>query len=57
MSPQELQVQGKRELEKKQETTAPARMFMPTADIFETENALPSSLKCRASIRATSTST
>jgi HSP20 family protein len=40
MSPQELQVQGKRELEKKQESTIPARLFMPTADIFEDDNAL-----------------
>ena len=40
MSPQELQVQGKREVEKKQESTIPARLFMPTADIFEDDNAL-----------------
>ena len=40
MSPQELQVQEKRELQKKQEATAPARVFMPTADIFENEDAL-----------------
>lgn len=40
MSPQELQVQEKREVEKKQEATLPARVFMPTADIFETDNAL-----------------
>ena len=40
MSAQELQVQGKRELEKKQEATVPARFFMPTADIFEDPNAL-----------------
>lgn len=40
MSPQELQVQGKREVEKKQESTVPARLFMPTADIFEDQNAL-----------------
>jgi HSP20 family protein len=40
MSPQELQVQQKRELEKKQESTAPARFFVPTTDIFETEVAL-----------------
>jgi HSP20 family protein len=40
MSPQELQIQGKRELERKQEPTVPARLFMPTADIFEAENAL-----------------
>jgi HSP20 family protein len=40
MSPQELQVQEKRELEKKPEATIPARTFVPTADIFETEPAL-----------------
>ena len=40
MSPQELQVQEKREVEKKQESTVPARFFMPTADIFEAANAL-----------------
>jgi HSP20 family protein len=40
MSPQELQVQQKRELEKKQESTVPARFFVPTTDIFETEDAL-----------------
>jgi HSP20 family protein len=40
MSPQELQVQEKRELEKKQETTVPARTFVPTTDIFENEEAL-----------------
>ena len=40
MSPQELQVQEKRELEKKEESTAPARYFIPTTDIFETEEAL-----------------
>ncbi len=40
MSPQELQVHQKRELEKKQETTIPARVYMPTTDIFETEHAL-----------------
>jgi len=40
MSPQELQVQEKRELQKKQEATTPARVFMPTADIFEARDAL-----------------
>ena len=40
MSAQELQVQQKRELEKKEETTIPARTFVPTADIFETEQSL-----------------
>jgi HSP20 family molecular chaperone IbpA len=37
---QELQVQQKREAEKAQETTTPMRAFLPTADIFETEDAL-----------------
>jgi HSP20 family protein len=39
-SPQELQAQQKRELEKKEETTIPARVFVPAADIFEGENDL-----------------
>ncbi len=37
---QELQVQQKREVEEGQESTTPTRAFMPTADIFETEDAL-----------------
>jgi HSP20 family protein len=37
---QELQVQKKRELEKTEETTIPARVFLPTADIYETQDAL-----------------
>ena len=37
---QELQVQEKRELHKKDETTVPARVFLPTTDIFETDHAL-----------------
>ena len=37
---QELQVQQKREVEKAQEATTPMRAFLPTADIFETEDAL-----------------
>ena len=36
----ELQVQEKREAEKAQEQTRPLRAFLPTADIFETEEAL-----------------
>ena len=40
MSPQELQVQEKRELEKKQESTVPARFYLPNTDIFETDQAL-----------------
>ena len=40
-SRQELQVQQKRELEKKkEEATVPARVFVPTADIYETKGAL-----------------
>jgi len=37
---QELQVQQKRELEKKTEGTIPARVFVPVTDIFETPEAL-----------------
>jgi HSP20 family protein len=37
---QELQVQKKRELEKKEESTIPARFFVPNTDIYETPDAL-----------------
>ncbi|HTV26400.1 MAG TPA: Hsp20/alpha crystallin family protein [Xanthobacteraceae bacterium] len=37
---QELQVQQKREREGKEEPTIPARIFLPMADIYETEDAL-----------------
>jgi HSP20 family protein len=37
---QELQVQHKREVEKKPESTIPARRFLPVTDIFETSDAL-----------------
>jgi HSP20 family protein len=40
MTQQELQVQQKREVEKKQESTVPARTYLPVTDIFETEQAL-----------------
>lgn len=40
MVEQELQVQQKRQLEKKEEGTIPARVFQPVTDIFETEQAL-----------------
>jgi HSP20 family molecular chaperone IbpA len=40
MSPQELQVQKKREHEAKEESTIPARTFMPTADIYEDRDSL-----------------
>jgi len=39
-SAQELQVQKKREVEKKEEATIPARVFLSNADIYETEDAL-----------------
>jgi HSP20 family protein len=39
-SQQELQVQQKREVEKKQESTIPSRAFLPVTDIFETDQAL-----------------
>src|SRR5437870_1828501 len=37
---QELQVQQKREVEKKQESTVPTHVYMPATDIFETGAAL-----------------
>jgi HSP20 family protein len=37
---QELQVQQKREVDKALEPTTPMRAFLPTADIFETEDTL-----------------
>jgi HSP20 family protein len=37
---QQLQTQKKREQESREETTIPARMFVPTADIYETQDAL-----------------
>jgi HSP20 family protein len=37
---QELQVQQKREVEKAQEPTTPMRAFLPTTDIFETDEGL-----------------
>ena len=42
---QELQVQEKREVDKAQEQTRPLRAFLPTADIYETEDALILSLE------------
>jgi len=44
-SKQELQVHQKRELEKKEETTVPVRIFLPTADIYETQDALTVTLE------------
>ena len=35
MSPQELQVQKKREQDGKEEGTIPVRTFLPAADIYE----------------------
>ena len=40
MADQEVQVQQKREIEKKQESTVPLRSFLPVSDIFETDHAL-----------------
>lgn len=40
MSPQELQVQEKREVENKEESTIPARAFIPATDIYEADDAL-----------------
>jgi HSP20 family protein len=37
---QELQVQKKREHEKRDETTIPLRVFLPNADIYESQEAL-----------------
>jgi HSP20 family molecular chaperone IbpA len=37
---QELRVQQKREVEKRQESTVPARAYVPVTDIFETGSAL-----------------
>jgi HSP20 family protein len=37
---QELQVQQKREVEKKTEGTTPGRAFVPVTDIFETPEAV-----------------
>ena len=37
---QELQVQEKRELQKKEEPTIPVRVFVPTTDILEDEHSL-----------------
>jgi HSP20 family molecular chaperone IbpA len=37
---QELQVQKKREHDQKQEATIPARVFVPTTDIYESQDAL-----------------
>jgi HSP20 family molecular chaperone IbpA len=39
-SKQELQVQEKREVEKKEEQTVPARTFVPSTDIYETADNL-----------------
>jgi HSP20 family protein len=39
-SKQELQVQQKRELEKREEATVPSRVFLPSTDIYETQDAL-----------------
>jgi HSP20 family protein len=40
ISSQELQAQKKREITRKEETTIPARLFVPAADIYEAPDAL-----------------
>ncbi len=40
MTGQDLEVQQKREVQGKEEATVPARVFLPTTDIFETDQAL-----------------
>ena len=40
VSRQELQVQKKREQESKEESTIPARVFLPSTDIYETPDTL-----------------
>ena len=42
---QELEVQQKREVQKKQEGTTPTRIFLPTTDIYETEQGLTVSME------------
>ena len=39
-SKQELQIQQKREVEKREEATVPSRVFLPTTDIYEIQDAL-----------------
>ncbi|MGA7487878.1 MAG: Hsp20/alpha crystallin family protein [Xanthobacteraceae bacterium] len=39
-SKQELRVQEKREVDKREEATVPSRVFLPTTDIYETKDAL-----------------
>ena len=39
-SQQELRVQEKREVDKREEATVPSRVFLPTTDIYETKDAL-----------------
>ena len=48
---QELQVQQKREVEKAQEATRPMRAFLPTTDIFETEDSLTMVLEMPGVVR------
>jgi HSP20 family protein len=37
-SMQELQIQQKREVENREEATVPSRVFLPTTDIYETQD-------------------
>jgi HSP20 family protein len=45
MAAQEIQVQEKKEIERKEESTIPARIFVPVADIFETDTELTVALE------------
>jgi HSP20 family protein len=44
-SGQELEVQQKREVQKKEEGTTPTRVFLPTTDIYETDQGLTVSME------------
>ena len=46
---QSLEVQQKKELVSKDEKTVPARYYIPTTDIFETEDALTVVMECISS--------
>ena len=48
---QALQSQEKKELVSKDEQTVPVRYFVPTTDIFETEDALTVVWRCRQGSR------
>ena len=57
MSPQELQVQKKREQDGKEEGTIPVRTFLPPADIYEDRDSLKGVLEMPGVEKGTSTFT